>query len=142
MCLSGCIVFNYDYIEPLQTRPGDNPAYRMSADLQFWINKELEKRLAQLKEKIESSPAIYLTMRTFRKHPVFILGTPQENGIKILEAWYFHFISNPAEPQKTLHIALDRVVLKRLFADLMSSEKPQESFAKIPDMPTEDDSPF
>lgn len=135
-------MFSYDYIEPLQTRPGDNPAYRMSTDLKFWINKELEKRLVQLKEKVETPPAIYLTMRTFRKHPVFIIGTPQDNGIKILEAWYFHFIHNPAEPQKTLHIALDRVALKSLFADMMQPEKPAEEFAKIPDMPIEDDSPF
>lgn len=133
-------MFNYEYIEPLQTRSGDNPAYRMSVDLRFWVNKELEKRLAHLKEKTENTPVIYLTMRTFRKHPVFIIGTAQDTGIKILEAWYFHFITNPDAPQKTLHIALDRVVLKSLFADMMQPEKPAESFAKIPDMPTEDDS--
>lgn len=132
-------MFSYDYIEPLQTRSGDNPAYRMSTDLKFWINKELDKRLVQLKDKTEKPPAVYLTMRTFRKHPVFIIGTLQETGIKILEAWYFHFINNPAEPQKTLHIALDRVALKSLFADMMQPETPEESFAKIPDMPTEGD---
>ena len=124
-------MFNYDYLEPLQTRAGENPAYRMSADLRFWINKELEKRLVKLKEKTDQSPAIYLTMRTFRKHPVFVIGTAQDVGIKILEAWYFHFISNPDAPQKTLHIALDRVVLKSLFADMMKPEKAEERFAKM-----------
>jgi hypothetical protein len=133
-------VFNYDYIEPLQTRSGDNPVYQMSVDLRYWINKELEKRLVKLKEKTEQSPCIYLTMRTFRKHPVFIIGTTQNTGIKILEAWYFHFITNPDAPRKNLYIALDRVVLKSLFADMMQPEKPAENFAKIPDMPTEDDS--
>lgn len=116
-------MFSYDYIEPLQTRMGENPAYRLAEDLIYWINKELEKRREQLEIKESIPIAIYLTMRKFRKNPVFVLGSQQEDGVKILEAWHFRMTPNPNEGQLGLQLVLDRVALKALFPEYMTPVK-------------------
>ncbi|MEZ0371440.1 MAG: hypothetical protein ACAI44_20275 [Candidatus Sericytochromatia bacterium] len=116
-------MLDYEYLEPQTTRAGDNPAYHLAGDLQRWIGKELEKRRAALQPAHEQEVLIRLTMRTFRKYPVFVLGLRNPEGVMVLEAWYFHMVK-PEGVSGGLQLTLDRVSLRQLFPETSPNPTP------------------
>ncbi|PKL75673.1 MAG: hypothetical protein CVV27_14175 [Candidatus Melainabacteria bacterium HGW-Melainabacteria-1] len=119
-------MFDYDYLESLTSRAGDNPVYHMAPDLVLWVSVELEKRRASLAIEKAQDVTVYLTMRTFRKYPVFVIGLPQEQGVLVLEAWYFH-MAPPSELKQGIQLVLDRVVLKQLFPKQSTAVQPKQT---------------
>lgn len=110
-------MFEYDYLEAQTTRAGENRLYTMARDLEHWIIRELEKRRTELMTEHGPDVQIYLTMRSFRKWPVFTFGRPQEDEKKVIEAWYFHMAPPSSEGAVGLQLLLDRVTLRQLFPE-------------------------
>jgi hypothetical protein len=132
-------MLDYEYIET-QGRLGENPLYLMNADLQAWISNELEKRRVHLQETRKDSVAIYLTIRSFRNCPVFVLASPTEEGKSVLEAWSFRMIPPPEDPDRGIQLSLDRVILKQLYPEQFPSENTKPPATQSPTQAEEDDS--
>lgn len=111
-------MFDYEYLEPFSERGGENPAYRLAPDLAAWIRAELAKRRDLLSHEREEEVSVLLTMRQYRKSPVFLLGLQQaDESVDVIEGWYFHMIPPPPEQAGTVQLALDRVKLDLLFPE-------------------------
>lgn len=119
-------LFAYTYLESevnsgLQPK---NPHYLMSPQLVGWIESELEKRVLEVRaEEGHDEVKVYLTLRSFKNSPVFLLAYPTEDKKTVLEAWYFRMIASEEHPQQGLNLVLDRVPLKRLFRDLNAASE-------------------
>lgn len=59
---------------------------------------------------------VYLTERSFRKHPVFVLGYQQEAQHYLLECCYFHIVE-PEGNAQGMELVLDQIPLKRVFEE-------------------------
>lgn len=124
-------MFEYEYLEAQTTRSGENGVYRLAHDLETWISRELEKRRVALEGEFGQNVRIYLTMRSYKRWPVFVMGQPQEDGKKILEAWYFHMIPATAEQRGGLQLILDKLSLRLLFPE----NKPEPRLQPKPQPP-------
>lgn len=114
--------FRYPYIESeVQSGLRDpNPIYKMSPQLTGWIESELEKRIIELRtQEGHTEIRAYLTLRTFKQCPVFLMAYPSEDKKTVVEAWHFRMVKNEESPEG-LHLVLDRAPLKHLFKDLSS----------------------
>ena len=116
-------MFDYEYLESLTSRGGENGLYRMAADLELWIRQEIEKRREKLETDLGHPVRIYLTMRSYKRWPVFIMGQPEEEGgKKVIEAWYFHM--GPPPGAGGVQLLIDRLSLRLLFPE-QKPERPQ-----------------
>lgn len=102
--------------------------YQMARETQAWIQHELQQRLESLKEDTDKELEIYLTSRSYRKQPIFVIGYRNEGGTAIVEAWYFRMMKNP-ENVYTLQFALDRVPLEKAFGQ-SNAPPPEEEEAE------------
>lgn len=109
---------DFDYLESWQQRAGaENPLYDMSPDLLRWIQTELLLRLEVVRlSHPDKNVAVFLTLRQFKKQPLFVLGYREEEQTFLLECWCFRMVS-PGEPgHPGLQLVLDRAPLKEIFA--------------------------
>lgn len=104
-----------EYLEAVENREGDNPAYRLQPQIKAWILENLELRRQKLQEDLsEHSIQIFLTLRTYKKMPLFALGYRDEANKYLLEAWYFRML--PSEDKQSLQWTLDRAPVQEIFA--------------------------
>lgn len=102
------------YLESQEVREGTNPAYQLQPQMDAWIMKNLEERYQKLvEEQPEKDIQLFLTMRTYKKMPIFAFGYIEDENSMIIEAWYFRM--KPSEDKKSLEWALDRAPVKEIF---------------------------
>ena len=114
--------FSYPYIESdvASGLKEGSRIYEMSPQLAAWIESELEKRILELKSlEGHSQIRVYLTLREFKRCPVFLMAYPANEKKTVIEAWHFRMIKNEEGPEG-LHLVRGRVPLKRLFKDLQT----------------------
>lgn len=111
-------MFDYEYVESLTQRKGDNPLYRMAPEFESWVRQEMEKRRQTLLPHFpDKELLILLTTALFRGQPVFLIGVREEGQTRVLEGWYFRLLPAPDHPGAA-QIVLDRVNVQKLFADV------------------------
>ncbi|MGV3526970.1 MAG: hypothetical protein ACO1RX_22330 [Candidatus Sericytochromatia bacterium] len=111
-------MFDYEYVESLTQRSGENPLYRMAPEFEAWVRLEMEKRRQTLASHFpDQELLILLTSASFRRQPVFLIGIREEDQTRVLEGWYFRLLPAPENPGAA-QIVLDRVNVQKLFADV------------------------
>lgn len=116
--------FRYPYLESEVTAglSEGNPIYQIPPQLADWVESELEKRALELRaQEGHQDVKVYLTLRNFKKYPVFLMAYPTEDKKTVLEGWHFRIIPSEEHPERAMNLVLDRVPLKRLFKDLETS---------------------
>lgn len=112
-------MLDYPYLEAAESRFQTNPAYRLAPQLEVWIRGELEKRREFLqKEHPEHQLQVFLTLRTFKRFPVFVVGYMDQEGYPtLLECSYFHMVPPPDDKPVGVQLVLDRIPVKRVFGE-------------------------
>ena len=108
---------DFDYLESWQQRAGaENRAYSMSPELLKWIETELLLRLEVVRLAHPDKPVeVFLTLRTFKKQPLFVLGYREDESTSLLEAWCFRMVPPAEQGHPGVQLVLDRAPLKEIF---------------------------
>ena len=110
-------MFDYPYLEAPALRESQHSHYQMPPDLAHWVQIQLEMRLQKIQADMpDQTIAVYMTERSFRNHPVFVLAYQQEAQFYLLECYYFHIVP-PENQSNGMELVLDRIPLERVFGD-------------------------
>lgn len=107
----------FEYLESWHQRAGaENRAYQIAPDLLHWIQTELALRLEVVRLNYPEKPIeVFLTLRTFKQRPLFVLGYREEEHTHLLEAWCFRMIAPGEQGHPGIQLVLDRAPVKDIF---------------------------